>query len=160
MDPDDIRDDKNLTVTIGSTPPAPEYKYESDATYTISGESFAGGISTPSFTYSTEFADTGTIDSSFGLDLEMCNTIQSWPDEYESKNDRRIPCFEITVSKILEVSITHAKMTLQERVTMLFDFSKNRKRTIYDRTGKTSYPRWYIFHDLKSSHITLHSISK
>ena len=85
MDPDDIRDDKNLTVTIGSTPPAPEYKYESDATYTISGESFAGGISTPSFTYSTEFAETSTIDSSFGLDIEMGNTIQSWPDEYRIK---------------------------------------------------------------------------
>ena len=104
MDPDDIRDDKNLTVTIGRTTPAPEYKYESDATYTISGESFAGGISTPSFTYSTEFADTSTIDSSFGLDLEMGNTIQSWPDEYRIKEMiEEYPALKLQYQRFLEV---------------------------------------------------------
>ena len=104
MDPDDIRDDKNLTVTIGSTPPAPEYKYESDTTYTISGESFAGGISTASFTYSTEFADTSTIDSSFGLDLEMGNTIQSWPDEYRIKEMiEEYPALKLQYQRFLEV---------------------------------------------------------
>ena len=106
MDPDDIRDDKNLTITIGSTTPDPEYKYEydTDATYTISGESFAGGISTPSFTYSTEFADTSTIDSSFGLDLEMGNTIQSWPDEYRIKEMiEEYPALKLQYQRFLEV---------------------------------------------------------
>jgi len=45
---------------------------------------------------------------------------------------------------------------------MLFDFFKNRKRTIYDRTGKIPYlVRWYIFlKDRKSFpfNITLHKV--
>ena len=45
---------------------------------------------------------------------------------------------------------------------MLFDFFKNRKITIYDRTGKIPYlVRWYIFlKDRKSFpfNITLHKV--